>query len=221
MAKHFAIIANEKGEPLRFPFKPWVREHLSELPPNFPQEGTTHRFKRNLLKLGWKESEGADTVFVIKPDSNNSFEYANDYVEELETEIEELEDENEAAQEVTFTLERDLQRALRQAIQSIELGLEITDGGKERHTVAGFVDITSRDAQGRSVIIELKAPTAKPEVIAQTLAYMEAVQTEDKKEVRGIIVASDFADRVKLAARQIPNLKLIKYSIQFNFDSVE
>jgi RecB family endonuclease NucS len=50
---------------------------------------------------------------------------------------------------------------------------------------------------------------------------MEAVQTEDKKEVRGIIVASDFADRVKLAARQIPNLKLIKYSIQFNFDSVE
>ncbi|MBK6481573.1 MAG: DUF91 domain-containing protein [Chitinophagaceae bacterium] len=171
--------------------------------------------------MGWKKVEGTDTVYVIKPDANNSTEYVKDYLEDLETEIEESEDESEEAEEVTFTLERDLQEALRRNIRSLEQGLEITDGGQERHTIAGFVDITSCDAQGRIVVIELKAPIAKPEVIAQTLAYMEAVQTEDKKEVRGIIVASDFADRVKLAARQIPNLKLVKYSIQFNFNLID
>lgn len=221
MAKHFAIVANENGEASRFPLKEWVRQHLYELPPEFPREGTTYVFKRNLLRLGWQERTGTDTVFVIKPDNNNSIEYANNYVEDLETEIDEYDDETEEAQEMTFSLERDMQRALRQNIQWLEQGLQIVDAGRERHTEAGFIDITAQDAQGRKVIIELKAPIAKPEVIAQTLAYMEAVRAEDNVGVRGIIVASDFVDRVKLAARQIPNLKLVTYAFQFNFNEVQ
>ncbi len=221
MAKYFAIVVNENGEAVRFPFKAWVRDNMGQLPADFPREGTTHEFKRPLIQLGWVERAGTDTVFMIKPDNNGSVEYANNFIEVLNTEVEENEDEAEEAQELTFGLEKDLQRALRRSIQTLEQGLTITDGGRERHTEAGFIDITARDAQGRKVIIELKAPIAKPEVIAQTLAYMQAVQTEDQGEVRGIIIASDFVDRVKLAARQIPNLKLVQYSFQFNFNPVE
>lgn len=221
MAKYFAIVANENGEAIRHPFKSWVRENMRELPADLLRDGTTHNFKRSLLRLGWVESAGTDTVFMIKPDANDSVEYANNFVEVLDTELEENEDEAEEAQDLSFGLEKDLQQALRRNIQFLEPGLEIVDGGSERHTEAGFIDITAKDVNGRKVIIELKAPIAKPDVIAQTLAYMQAVQTEDQGEVRGIIIASDFVDRVKLAARQIPNLKLVQYSFQFNFNQVD
>ncbi len=221
MAKYYAIVANDNGEATQTPFKAWVRANIAQLPVDFPREGTTHKFKRPLIQLGWVERDGIDTVFMIKPDTNGSIEYANNYVEVLNTEVEENNDEAEEAQELTFGLEKDLQRVLRRNIQTLEQGLTITDGGRERHTAAGFIDITAQDIQGRKVIIELKAPIAKPDVIAQTLAYMQAVQTEDQGEVRGIIIASDFVDRVKLAARQIPNLKLVQYSFQFNFNPVE
>jgi hypothetical protein len=221
MAKYFAIALNEKGEAARYPFKEWVRKHMHELPVDFPKEGTTHEFKRPLIRLGWIERVGTDSVFLIKPDENGSINYASDYIEELDTEVQEDEDSNEEAQEMTFGLERDLQQALRRNIQFLEQGLEIIDAGKERHTEAGFIDITAKDSQGRTVIIELKAPIGKPDVIAQTLAYMEAVKVQDKTEVRGIIIASDFVDRVKLAARQIPNLKLVKYAFQFSFNQID
>jgi RecB family endonuclease NucS len=184
MAKYFATIANEKGEAVRYPFKSWVRQHMTELPANFPVGGTTRQWKRPLLRLGWVESAGDDTVYMINPDANHSVEYANDYVEELDLEAEENEEETEQAQEITFGLEKDLQHALRQNIESLERGLKIIDGGKERHTEAGFIDITAKDKQERIVVIELKAPIGKPEVIAQTLAYMEAVHAAEKKEVR-------------------------------------
>ena len=222
MAKYFAIVANENGEAVRTPLFPWFRQNQQLFPEGFLKQGdNTQALRRKLVASGWKESIGTETAFIIKPNANGSIDYAQNYVEDLNIEVEEHEDTYEEAQEITFGLEKDLQQALRRNIQSIELGLEITDGGKERHTEAGFIDITAKDAQGRKVVIELKAPVAKPEVIAQTLAYMQALQSEDNVEVRGIIIASDFVDRVKLAARQIPNLKLVKYAFQFSFNEVE
>lgn len=221
MAKHFAVVPNALGEAERHLFKQWVTAHLDELPANFPQDGTTRRFRNALHDLGWGILHGENTVYVIKPDTNGGIEYAKGLAMDLDMVARETEDAEEEAQEVTFGLEHDMQQALRKNINLIERGLEIIDNGKERHTKAGSIDITARDANGKVVIIELKAPVAKPDVIAQTLAYMQAVSEEDNAEVRGIIIASDFVDRVKLAARQIPNLQLIKYSFQFTFAQLD
>ncbi|HUQ69851.1 MAG TPA: helix-turn-helix domain-containing protein, partial [Planctomycetaceae bacterium] len=51
-------------------------------------------------------------------------------------------DELIQAVEATFGLERDLQLALRTNIGQLEAGLQIIDGGKERITEAGRIDIT-------------------------------------------------------------------------------
>ena len=110
---------------------------------------------------------------------------------------------------------------MRQNINTLENGLVIIDNGRERNTEAGRIDITARDKQNNIVIIELKAVEAKPDVVAQILSYMEAVQNEDNLNVRGIIVACDFHNRVVLASRQIENIKLIKYSFQFNYNVIE
>lgn len=220
MPRYYTIVVNENGEGILAPLKAWVRNNRNQLPPDFPERGTTHQWKRRLAGIGWTERIGLGNVYVIRPDVNGSIAYADDFVDEMDLELEE-EENLEEAQEMTFGLERDLQEAIRRNIQILEPDLQIIDGGTERNTAAGRIDITARDRQGRIVIIELKAPTAKPEVIAQTLAYMEAVRVEEQAEVRGIIVASDFADRVKLAARQIPNLRLVKYAFAFNFNQID
>ena len=122
--------------------------------------------------------------------------------------------------EITFSLERDLQAALRSNIGQLEKGLSIIDSGTEMATEAGKIDITAKDASGMTVVIELKAGTAEPAIVAQVLSYMATVG-EPSESVRGILVAGDFHARVVLAAKAIPNLELRQYGFQFTFSSVE
>jgi hypothetical protein len=126
----------------------------------------------------------------------------------------------EAALDMTFGLERDLQRTLRASIDQLEPGLRIVDGGREQSTDAGRIDILAEDQSGAAVVIELKAGAVSPEAIAQILGYMGVVAA-DNARVRGILVGGDFPPRVIYAARAVPNLKLVKYAIRFSFGSVE
>jgi|GEM_PF-1434080 hypothetical protein len=119
--------------------------------------------------------------------------------------------------EIKFGLERDLQRALRINIDHLEQGLRIIDDGSERSVDAGRIDITAEDADGQIVVIELKAGAAQPEAIAQLLAYMGTIENPESKPIRGILVASDFNQRVVYAAQAVPNLSLKSYSFQFSF----
>ena len=48
--------------------------------------------------------------------------------------------------------------------------MKVTDGGKEQHVPAGFIDITAEDEHGTTVVLELKAGTADRETIGQILA---------------------------------------------------
>lgn len=116
----------------------------------------------------------------------------------------------------TFALERDLQSALRENIADLEPGLRVIDGGQETRVDAGLIDILAEDTNGAKVVIELKADTARPAVIAQILAYMSHyAQNGDK--VRGIIVAADFDTRVELASKAVPNLSCKRYTFKFSF----
>lgn len=130
-------------------------------------------------------------------------------------------DELIEASEATFGLERDLQRALRSNIEQLETGLQIMDEGKERTTDAGRIDITARDVKGTTVIIELKAGTAVPEALTQLLAYMGVVSKQDRKPVRGVLIAGDFHPRIVFAAQAVPNVQLRRYSFKFAFEVVE
>jgi transposase-like protein len=129
-------------------------------------------------------------------------------------------DELIEAAETTFGLERDLQKALRANIDQLERGLRIVDGGKERSTDAGRIDITAQDEAGRMVVIELKAGVAPPEALTQLLAYIGATANETVA-VRGILVAEDFHPRVKFGARAVPNVQLRRYRYQFAFEPVD
>lgn len=122
----------------------------------------------------------------------------------------------EAGQRIS--LERDMQAALRIAIDQLDPGLTIIDDGAERSVESGFIDITARDQAGAVVVIELKAGVAGQRAIAQILSYMGDVAIEEAgTPIRGILVASEFDAKAKSAARVVPNLLLRRYSVRFSF----
>jgi hypothetical protein len=120
-----------------------------------------------------------------------------------------------------FSLERDMQAALRRNIASLDPSLKITDDGAERAVDSGFIDITCEDNDG-IVVVELKAGKADSRAIGQILGYMGDLKHEEGgKPVRGVLVAHDFDRRAKSAARVVPSLTLKRYSIEFKFTSEE
>lgn len=119
--------------------------------------------------------------------------------------------------EQKISLERDMEKALRRNIASLEPNLRIIDEGVQRKVDSGFIDITCEDDNGL-VVVELKAGKAGDGAIGQILGYMGDLQDEESsKNVRGILVAHDFDKRAKAAARHVSTLTLKKYSIEFKF----
>lgn len=127
----------------------------------------------------------------------------------------------DGADKQRFALERDMQTSLRDGIGGLEAGLSIVDDGVERSVDSGFIDILCEDEQGSLVVVELKAGKTDARVVGQILGYMGDLIVEgDAEKVRGIIVAHEFDKRTVSAARAIPNLKLVTYSISFTFEAL-
>ena len=117
---------------------------------------------------------------------------------------------------VTWTLSS----SLRANLQQLEPGLHVADGGKERTTEAGRIDITAQDRDGATVVIELKAGTAAPDALTQLLAYLAVVGRDEEKPVRGILVAGDFHPRIVFAVRALGHVQLRRYGFRFTFDPI-
>lgn len=140
---------------------------------------------------------------------------------------EELVEETRIEQEVTFGLERDLEEYISRNLEQLEEGLRLysADGlsGRQYSTDVGRIDLLAVDKEGNSVVIELKAGLATDRVVGQVLGYMRYVRKNlaKGKDVRGIIVADDFDERLKYAVAEIPKLKLKRYLVKFEFRDIE
>ncbi len=122
--------------------------------------------------------------------------------------------------EAVFSMERDLNAALRQSMSQLEEGLIVCDGGRERSVASGRIDIFAEDLNGLPVVVELKAVTAPRDAIAQVLSYMGDIEAETGKSVRGFLIAPDFDPRAVSAARMVPSLRLVKFRFDFIFNEV-
>lgn len=123
---------------------------------------------------------------------------------------------------LAFTLERDLQTAIRRQIASLEDGLQIVDGGSERRVLTGYIDILAKDNNGIFVIIELKAGDCPKGSLEQLLGYAKDIKDEEGVDkVRMCLIAKSFSDRTLAASTFICNLKLIEYDYTISFRTVE
>ncbi len=148
----------------------------------------------------------------------NDNEFQGGSLEEKESrENDEPISSGEESMQQRFSLERDMQAALRRNITSLDPALKIIDDGAERAVNSGLIDITCEDGS-TIVVVELKAGKADSRSIGQILGYMgDLYEEEGGKPVRGILIAHDFDRRAKAAARVVPTLSLKNYSIEFKF----
>jgi RecB family endonuclease NucS len=112
-----------------------------------------------------------------------------------------------------FHYERELKHALRQHLDRVEPGLVADDGGRERVVATGKIDITARDANGHYVVIELKAGPCPHGALEQVLAYSSDLEAETGTPCRAVLVASEFSDRIRAAAKRAHELYLVTYQL--------
>jgi RecB family endonuclease NucS len=69
----------------------------------------------------------------------------------------------------------------------------------ERSTPAGAVDVFGEDADGRTVVVELKRRRVGPDAVGQLGRYVDALERElhAETDVRGILVAPSVTDRAR------------------------
>ncbi|MCA6104739.1 endonuclease NucS domain-containing protein [Bradyrhizobium australafricanum] len=116
-----------------------------------------------------------------------------------------------------FGIEREMQAAVRKQLSRIEPGLVEADGGKELGVATGYIDIVARDTNGKLVVIELKAGKCPAGAMEQALGYAQALGDEKNEEVRVLLIASDFPDRIMAASKRTVGLKLLKYEFSLSF----
>ena len=137
----------------------------------------------------------------------------------------EVETSYEAERE--FAAERDLQNYLVKNLSAIEPGLRLFEEegitGVEYPVGGRFIDILAIDKDGRYVVIELKVSRGYDRVVGQLLRYMGWVEQnmETAKPVRGIIIANEITNDLKLATSRVSDIRLIEYEISFKLRAVE
>jgi len=130
---------------------------------------------------------------------------------------EEVEEEEE---EFFISLERDLENYLANNLEILEKGLKLV--GRQVEVATGRVDLLAEDSEGNLVVIELKAREASDSSLTQLLAYISAIREREKgRNVRGILVAHVFPEKVIYATRLMPYVKLKRYRVRFEFEDVK
>lgn len=84
-------------------------------------------------------------------------------------------------------------------------------------TSIGPIDILAKDKNtGSHVVIELKRDQTSDDTVGQVARYMGWVKEElNDPDVRGIIVAGSFDQRLHYAGQMVPNVDVFLYQVDF------
>lgn len=121
-----------------------------------------------------------------------------------------------------FQVEREMQVAVRGQLDRLEPGLAAIDEGREIAVSTGRIDILAKDVEGRHVVIELKAGRCPAGALEQALGYAQALSEERDgvTSVRVVLIAAEFSDRMRAAARAVPYVSLRTYQFSLQFQEV-
>jgi endonuclease len=127
----------------------------------------------------------------------------------------------EASESSEFAYEHDLRDYLAKNLHLIEAGLRLyrdEDGitGVEFPVGGRFIDILAVDSHGSYVVIELKVSRGYDRVVGQLLRYIgwiEQHHAEPSQAVRGVIVAKEVSNDLRLACRRVQGVRLFEYTL--------
>ncbi|MEI4980937.1 endonuclease NucS [Aeromonas caviae] len=119
-----------------------------------------------------------------------------------------------------FAYEHDLRDYLAKNLHIIEpsLKLYMDEGitGVEFPVGGRFIDLLAVDGSGNYVVIELKVSKGYDRVVGQLLRYVSWIKknhAEPGQTVRGIIIAKQISEDLKLACSVVPSVSLYEYAL--------
>ena len=119
-----------------------------------------------------------------------------------------------------FAYEHDLRDYLAKNLSLLEPGLKLyqEEGvrGIEFPVGGRFIDILALDARGGYVVIELKVSRGYDRVVGQLLRYLAWIEkhhAEPEQHVRGIIIAKEISEDLKLACSRVNGVQLFEYDL--------
>lgn len=132
----------------------------------------------------------------------------------------ETNEDDTAVSDSEFAYESDLRDYLAKNLTLIEPGLRLFDDegitGVEYPAGGRYIDILAIDSQRGFVVIELKVSRGYDKVIGQILRYMGWVRqnlADQGQAVRGLIVAREITDDLKLACAEAGRVDLYEYQL--------
>lgn len=136
--------------------------------------------------------------------------------------------ETREIREDSFAYEKDLQSFLAKNPDKIETGLRIyeADGitGIEYPAGGGRrIDLLCVDRDSNWVVVELKVSRGYDQVAGQLFRYMGWVKNnlaESNQKVRGIIIARNISEDLKLATSLVPNVELFEYEMSVKLTNI-
>ena len=167
-------------------------------------------FHRNLLPDDLSETVASrGTIKILDYDANvNKLKEALDSISTIEASREKI---------LEVTGEDEIKEYLKRHISDLEEDLKIKKA--EYEVSVGNIDILAEDKKGVPVVIELKVQ-AGDSAVGQILGYVQAYEEECKiGNARGIIVAQEFTERCKKAAKRA-NIRLYQCRKTFSFGIV-
>jgi len=213
----------------KYPDQPWQRNtiqaHLIGLSVNHPSS----RHYPSLRRQAFLFSLGDGRYRRWNPEEDGTWEVTDQGVQIAETseEAEVVEELETTDSETTFSLERDLEKSLLSNLTQLEPNLRLYQendiSGQQLDTgQVGRLDLLCIDQNGDLVVIELKAGRVNEKICGQILRYMGWVgeNLAHGRKVRGIIVASEFSESLKYAAKAMADVILKKYEVRFTFTSM-
>ena len=125
----------------------------------------------------------------------------------------------------TFALESHLRDYLAQNLaNNADFGAALTvytsqDGrdGVEFQTDVGPIDILATTPDGDFHVFELKLGRGPDAALGQILRYMGWVSQHlaNGKKVFGVVLAAEISEKLRYAATQVPNVRLMEYELRF------
>jgi hypothetical protein len=210
----------------KHPDQPWqtntIQAHLIGLSVNHPSSRhyPSARKQAFLFNLGggryrrWNPEEDGNWVVTDHGVQVAETSEEAEVVEELET----------TDLGTSFSLERDLERSLLSNLAQLEPSLRLYQekdvSGQQLDTgEVGRLDLLCIDQNDDLVVIELKAGRVNEKICGQILRYMGWVgdNLAHGRKVLGIVVASEFTESFRYAAKAMSNVMLKKYEVRFTF----